>query len=138
MTETRDLKMGGRTFAVPALPLRLTMAVYPIIRGLSGEEGLVARAQRNNGSLEVDAEEMAQVVEVAFICAQAADPELTRDTFEALPITPPELLDAFLIARYQTGAWIAPPPVQEGDDPPGEAEGVASPRTSTSTGSSPG
>lgn len=119
MTEPRALDMGGRTFTVPALPLRVTMAVYPIIRSLSGDEdGLIVRAKKN-GSLEVDAEEMAQVVEVAFLCARAADPSLTREDFEALPITPPELLDAFLVARYQTGAWIAPTP--GGEDTPGEA-----------------
>lgn len=132
MTEPRDMKLGGRTFAVPALPLKTTMVVYPLCRKLT-IGGLIDRAQRSGGVLDVSAEEMADVVEVAFLCAQAADPALSREAFEALPITPPELLDAFFVARYQTGAWLAPEAA-----PSGEGKGEASPPKSTSPESSPG
>lgn len=132
MTETRDMKLGGRTFAVPALPLETTMVVYPLCRKLA-TGGLVDRAQRSGGVLDVSKEEMSEVVEVAFLCAQAADPALSREAFLALPVTPPELLDAFFVARYQTGAWLAPE-----DAPSGEGKGEASPLKSTSPESSLG
>src|SRR4051812_25632767 len=109
MADPRTLTLAGRTFTVPPLPLKATMVVYPICRRLT-IAGLVERAMANGGALEVDEAEMADIVELAFRCAQAAEPALTRDDFETLPITPPELLDAFLVARYQTGAWVPPQP----------------------------
>lgn len=131
----RPVTLGGRTFVVPPLPLRSTMVAYPICRKLT-LANLLERCMAAGNVLDVDEGEMADVVELAFCCAQAAEPELSREEFEALPVSPPELLDAFLVARYQTGAWV-PPTAQEGDLAPGEAEGAESPPTSTSTGSSP-
>jgi hypothetical protein len=107
MTDTREMSLGGRTFAVPRLPLETTMIVYPECRRLT-IAGLVDRAQRAGGVLDVDEAQMKEVVEIAFLCAKAAEPELTREAFLALPISPPELLDAFFVARYQTGAWLPP------------------------------
>lgn len=130
MTEPRDLKMGGRTFVVPALPLKTTMIVYPMCRKLTND-GLVDRAQLQGGILDVSAEQMEEVVQIAFLCAQAADPGLTREAFEVLPVSPPELLDAFFVARYQTGAWLAPEAA-----PTGEGQGEPKPPTSTSDVSS--
>ena len=39
MTETRDLVLADRTFAVPPLPLRHNRVVYPLCRDLSMTQG---------------------------------------------------------------------------------------------------
>ena len=136
MTDTREMKLGGRTFAVPALPLKVTMKVYPLCRKLT-LAGLVTRSVAAGAFAVTDEQEMADVAEVAFLCCQAADWSLTRADFEALPIEPLELIDAFLIARYQTGGWLPPEANPQGDAGAGEQRGEASPPTSTSSESSP-
>lgn len=127
MTDTRDMTLGGRTFAVPRLPLKATMRVYPLCRKLT-VNGLVDRCAAAGGVLDCSEEEMAEVAEIAFLCAASAEDGLTQEVFDALPISPPELLDAFFTARYQTGAWVAPEAKPEGDAS-GEAKGEASPPT---------
>lgn len=128
MTDTRDMILGGQTFAVPRLPLRATRKVYPLCRKLS-VQGLLDRCAQSGGVLECSEEELADVAEIAFLCASAADETLTREAFETLAISPPELLDAFLVARYQTGAWVDPAAQPEGEQPSGEGKGEASPPT---------
>lgn len=128
MTDTRDMILAGRTYVVPRLSLKATMKVYPLCRKLT-VNGLVDRCAAAGGVLDCSEEEMAEVAEIAFLCASAAEEGLTQEMFEALAISPPELLDAFFTARYQTGAWVAPEAKPEGHDASGEAKGEASPPT---------
>ena len=125
MIETREMKLADRTFNVPMLPFKVTRRVYPLCRRLT-TQGLVDRAIASNGVLDVDEQGMDDVAEVVFLCAQAADWEFTREQFELLPISPPELLDAFMVARYQTGAWREVAQDVDGAAP-GEEPGEASP-----------
>lgn len=136
MTEARNMTLGGRTFAVPPLPLSVTRQIYPICRKLSLKGALVDRVIEEGLLAGMTDEDMTDLANVDFACAQVAAPDLTRDMFDALPITPPQLFDAFFyVARYQTGMWI-PVEAPAGDDA-GEAQGEASPPTSISTESSP-
>ena len=123
MSETRDITLGGQTFAVPPLPLRVNRVVYPLCRKLTGA-GLIERMIEGGGSLDCTEEEMADLVELAFLAASASATPIDRDALDDLPVTPPELLDAFLKVRYQTGAWVPGEAAAE----PGEAQGGKRPR----------
>jgi hypothetical protein len=127
MTEPRTITLGGREIDVPALPLRLNMQAYPLCRKLSND-GLLERVAAAKGAVDCTADEMADLAELAFLAAKAADPALERDAFDEMPITPPELLDSFFSIRYQTGGWVATTPEEE-PDPAGEAPGADQPPT---------
>lgn len=131
---SRALALGDRIFHVPLLPLRQNRFVYPIVRELSAApndpESFIGRLVAAEGSPEhVTTEELDQLAEAVFHAATAADPTLTRDEFEDLPITPAQLIDGFFVVRLQTGAWRTPEDdssstAAEGEGAPGEASGA--------------
>ncbi|CAN5577461.1 hypothetical protein BH10PSE14_BH10PSE14_06780 [soil metagenome] len=137
MTQTRDMKLGGRTFAVPPLPLGINMeVVYPLCRQLSLPGALVERMMATTLVEALTKEDLAVLADICFSCAQAADPTLTAKDFIDLNPTPPQMFDAFFtVARYQTGVWLPAPAA--GEDESGEDQGEASPRKSISAESSP-
>lgn len=121
MTETRDLVLADRTFAVPPLPLRHNRVVYPLCRDLSvgsGEddtESFIGRLVLAGGRPEaVRDDEWPKLEKIALHAAMAADTSFDAATFDALPITMMQLIDAFFVARQQTGVWVAVAPA--GDD----------------------
>lgn len=136
MTETRPIELAGRTIEVPPLPIRINMEAYPLCRKLTNSgfvervlEVLKANAEGDTKSsvVELVADEMDGLVQLAFLASKAADPTLEREAFDQWPIAPAELLDAFWPIRYQTGGWTPPPPDQEsGEEEPaaGEAQGA--------------
>jgi hypothetical protein len=132
--ETWTINAGDWTFTVPRLPFRVSRVVYPICQRLTNA-GLVERLATAGASFEVTEAEVDDLAQIAFLACQAADPGLTRDAFDDLPITPPQLFDAFFSVRQACGGWRRLPAV-EGQEPSGEASGDQSP-TSTSTTSSP-
>ncbi len=127
MTDTRPITLGTRTFDVPALPLRVCRVVYPLIRKLNND-GLIDRILAANGSLDCTQEEFDDLVEIAFLMANAAEP-VSNAEFDEMPITPPQLVDTLFAARYQSGGWVQ---IQAGDEDSGEAQGAAQPPQSTS------
>ena len=135
----RPIKLGERTFEVPPFVLKHNMAIYPLCRRLSNN-GMIDRFMKA-GAADFTADDMAELADIAFLSAAAAVP-ISRDEFEALTVTPAELFDAFLVARYQTGGWIATDAASAtatdaSGDAAGEAQGEARPPLSTSTASSP-
>ena len=123
MSETRTITLGGATFAVPPLPLRINRIAYPICRRLTAAK-LIDRAVAIKGALDCTAEEMGDLADLAYLAASAADGSLTREVFDDMPVTPPELLDAFFATRYQTGAWVEAEPSADADIEPGESAGA--------------
>lgn len=107
MTDSREITLGGRELSVPRLPHRLNRRAYPLCRDLIAG-GLIDRCARPDTVLEVTDTEMTALADVAFLAAQAADPEMTQEAFEDMPITPLELLEAFFEIMVQTGGWSAP------------------------------
>jgi len=128
MTETRDMKLGGRTFAVPALPIRINIKAYPLLRRLSNG-GFVD--DWFDAKSAIADEDMAALADVLFLCAVAADPALAREDFDALAASPGELMDALLVARFQSGGWL--PAKEEDDDGVAEGEGQGAPKPPKST-----
>lgn len=133
MSETRTITMGGREFSVPPFSLRINKRAYPLCAALSNtglSDQLIARyrtilAGDVPPAIEVSDAQMDQLIELALVTAQAAEPEMTADAFEAMTITPEDLFSAFLTARYQTGYWVAVTgPTADQDDDAGEAEGA--------------
>jgi hypothetical protein len=111
--DARQVELGGRTFAVPVLPLRANRVIYPLCRDLSAnasaEDSFIGRLAASNGAPDaVTDAEFDKLIEIAYEAACAADPLMTLDQFEEMPITPPELLNAFFLIRLQTGGWVAP------------------------------
>jgi hypothetical protein len=90
---------------VPPLPIRINRVVYPICRKLVMDD-LLKRCIDASGELVATSEELDQLIQIAFLAASAADSTVTQEQFDQLAITPPQLLDAFFILRYQTGAWV--------------------------------
>jgi hypothetical protein len=127
---TLSLDLGGRTFKVPPLPLGHNIEAYPLLRKM-----------QNSGFLErwispetpPTQEDMADLTTVLFLCAKAAEPGLTVEEFNALPVTPAEMFAGWSVARYQSGGWVRLP---AGEDDQGETEGEPRPPTSTSAASS--
>ena len=120
---SRTITLGGTGFEVPMLPIRLNKVAFPLCRKLHNA-GFLDRILAGNGQVDASAEEMDDLTEIAFIAAQAANPRTTREEFDNWPITPAELVDAFFLLRYQTGAWVPVDPskvVVEEDDESGEA-----------------
>lgn len=127
---SRTVILAGSPFEVPMLPIRLNKIAYPICRRLHNGD-LLERIINGKGQVDCSEEEMNDLTELAFIAASAAQPRTTREEFDNWPITPPELVDAYFLIRYQTGAWIAPPEgvipeTQEGEQGTelGEAKGA--------------
>lgn len=134
---TGEVSLGGRTFTLRPFTLRENVKAYPLAQRLT-TDGLIDRWVEAKGLLVVTEEEMGALVDLAFLACLAADPDLTQEDFDALPVTPPELLEAFLQARYATGGWRRPDPKKPAK-PAGEGKGEPAPRrTSTSPASSPG
>jgi hypothetical protein len=130
MTETRDLVLGGRTFAVPRFPLGMTLKFYPLLRKLANNGFLTRWLDPNDIPSDQD---MTDLSTVLFAAAQLGDPTLTPDAFDALPASPSELFDALLIARYQSGGWV-PAAAEDagGASAAGEGAGEPTPPKSTS------
>ncbi len=132
--EARQVDLGGRSFAVPALPLRANRVIYPLCRDLSANaadaDSFIGRLAASNGAPDaVTDAELDKLIKIAYEAACAADPFMTLDQFEELPITPPELLNAFFAIRLQTGGWLLPESnsagaAAEGEVAPGEAQGA--------------
>ncbi|KUR73859.1 hypothetical protein [Novosphingobium sp. FSW06-99] len=98
-----EITLGGQTFAVPPLPIRWNREAYPLSAKLiSG--GLFDRLGAD-GMLNLTGDDIDNLAELAFLGASAADPSLTREFFDDLPIRPLELFDAFLAIANQTGGW---------------------------------
>ena len=121
---TRSITLAGVSYAVPELPLGINMQIYPLCARLTAA-GLIDRCIAGGGNLICTPEEMADLAEIAFHGARAADATFSREEFDALPITPPELLSAFFEIRIQTGAWTVVEPA--GGKKPGEATGAKAP-----------
>ena len=130
--ETKPMVLGGRTFEVPHLPLGVTIKLYPALCNLSNG-GFIDRWFGTGPT----ADDMVELTDVLFDVAAVAEPDLQREAFDALPVTPEEMLQAFLVARYQSGGWAPPPPKPEGDETePGEGKGAPKSPKSTSAASS--
>ena len=121
MTDTRTIVLGDRSFDVPPLPLRICREVYPLCRELSTGDFIQRWLDANGSILAVTDDEMVMLEKIAFGGARAADPTLTQEQFDEMPVTPVQLLDAFVPIRAQTGVWVAP---AQSDDQPGEAKGA--------------
>lgn len=134
MSEIISLSLGGRTFEVPPFPLEITIPAYPLCQKLTNADLQRRIAGIADGPFELTGEEMNALTELAFYCANAADPALDTQTFLSLPVTPMELFAAFSAARVQCGGWYKI--TREGGEQSGEPSGAPSP-TSTSTESSP-
>jgi hypothetical protein len=141
---TLSLELGGRTFEVPPLSIAHNIEAYPLLRkmqnsgflerwlGVTKPSALDVESVEMSPAAPLTSEDMSDLTTVLFLCAKAAEPGLTVDEFNALPVTPAEMLAGWSVARFQSGGWVRQP---AGEDQ-GETEGEPRPPTSTSAASS--
>ena len=118
--ETWNIELGDRTFTVPRLPFKYSRKIYPICQKLSND-GLPERivgtvkdgAYEPPPPLQITDDEINQLSTIALLACQAADPEFTEAAFDEMPITPPQLYDAFFALRKACGGWRSRPEDQE-------------------------
>ena len=129
-----EFTVGATTVETEMFSLRLNAKAYPLCLKL-GSANLVARWVAGKGVIDATEEEMGDLITLAYLSAKASDPSLTQEVFEDRHMSPGQLMDAFILARYQTGMWK---PILPGEEAPPEDQGEATPPTSTSEISSQG
>jgi hypothetical protein len=152
------ITLGERVFTLRRFTLRENARAYPLARQLVvdgvidrwvealqtvidalAKEAAGERAGGAPGQWEVSEDEMGRMADFVFMACQASEPDLTREAFDALPVSPRDLFNAFFEARYCTGAWVRPDPAETaptddaGEKPEGEADGAPAPLQPTST-----
>lgn len=123
--ESWDIELGDNTYAVPRLPFKYSMRVYPICQRLSNAD-LAERILVQSEPLQLIDSEIDDLGVVAFLLCCAANSEMTQAAFDNMPITPPQLFDAFFAARKACGGWRT---LAEGQEPSGESLGTEEPPT---------
>lgn len=118
--ETWNIQLGDNTFTIPRLPFKVSRVVYPICQRLSNSD-LIQRLMTPEAGLQLSDEEMDSLAKITFLAAQASSPDMTQETFDELPITPPQLYDAFFSIRKATGGWRTAPATED-QEPEGEAQ----------------
>lgn len=123
--EVWTIEIGDSTYNVPRLPFKVSRTVYPLCQRLSNAE-LPMRLVLPKEPLSLTDEEMDDLGKIAFLACKAADPGLTQEAFDNMPITPPQLFDAFFAIRKACGGWRTQ---AEGQEPQGEETGTDAPPT---------
>ena len=126
MTRTKTITFAGRDFVVAPFPIHPNRDVYPICARLHNN-GLVERSLQAGGALQATPEEMDDLAAMAFAVINWVDPEVTREVFETMLITPGEYLDAYFSIRILTGGWVEKLPAADPGQHPGEDQGSPSP-----------
>jgi hypothetical protein len=131
MTDTRPIILAGQTIDVPPLPLRQCIPAYKLCRKLTANDlpRRIAAASGSSECIDCSGDEIEDLVELCFLAASGANPDLTREEFYGWAVSPGELIGAFIQIRYQTGGWIPPTAeeiaaIMEGREEPGEERGA--------------
>lgn len=123
--ETWTIELGDNTYTVPRLPFKYSRKVYPLCQRLTNA-GLPQRIVLPEAPLQLTDDEVDDLAVIAFLAAQAVEPTMTQDAFDNMPITPPQLYDAFFAIRKACGGWRTQ---TEGQEPSGESQGTEEPPT---------
>ena len=97
MTE-RTLKLGGRKWALPALPWGICEQIEPVIF-----EFFPALATANFDYFRLDRELIGRMASAAFVAAKFVDPDLTREMFDTLAFGTNDLVKAAPVLALAVG-----------------------------------
>ncbi len=100
----RDITLAGKVFSVPMLRISINREAYPLCARLTSS-GVLDRIG-SDGTINLSGEDIDALADLAFWGTLAADGNLTREEFDEMPISPVELIDAFIVMRWQTGGWL--------------------------------
>jgi hypothetical protein len=114
--DTRTIVLDGREFPVGQLCWEQLRVVMPIAQRLDEK---VTDAVKN-GILKLSTEDYDDMIGAIFEGLRIDNPDLTIDQLKKMRSSPQEMFLAFLVVRYQTGAWVAP---EDAEGTPGEAQG---------------
>lgn len=98
LAEAPKIELGGMDWAVPELAAKQIMRLVPAL-------GRLERLGRvKSGGFEtLTEEEIKWIYDVAFIALSRAYPDLTRDSFDDLPIKIDEIVTAIPVIARQAG-----------------------------------
>jgi hypothetical protein len=107
-----QVKLGGKDFIIPVLVIKQ-------LRELDWRIMRVSPALVDRAKLTQEARD--DLFDIAYIALTQDDPSLTREAFDAMGITLPEVMNAVPVIAMQTGMFkpaVEAPP-QTGEEPTG-------------------
>lgn len=115
-----QVRLAGKAWRIPMLAARQNRIIDPLILGL-----LPVFAQwqddKSGALAKLGNQQYEALLEIAYVALTRAAPELTREQFMDMPVTLPELIEAFSVIAQQTGVFQK---TGEGEMTPGEVRGA--------------
>lgn len=115
-----QVMLAGKTWRIPMLAARQNRIIDPLILGL-----LPVFAQwqddKSGALAKLGHQQYEALLEIAYVALTRDTPELTREQFMDMPVTLPELIEAFSVIAQQTGVFQK---IGQGEMTPGEARGA--------------
>lgn len=118
------ITLGRKEWPVPELSARQNRIIDPLILGLLP---IFSEWQSNKTTAlgKIGAAEYESLLDIALTAIRRGSPDISKEAFLDLPITLPELINAFPIIANQTGLFKK----DTSDAAPGEAQGAGSSQT---------
>ena len=98
LADAPKIVLGGADWSIPELAAKQIMRLVPALGKLEG----VGRA-KSGGFESLTEEEIKWIYDVAFIALNRAYPDLTRETFDDLPIKIDEIVTSIPTIARQAG-----------------------------------
>lgn len=115
-----QVRLAGKAWRIPMLAARQNRIIDPLILGL-----LPVFAQwqddKSGALAKLGNQQYEALLEIAYVALTRDTPELTREQFMDMPVTLPELIEAFSVIAQQTGVFQK---TGEGEMTPGEVQGA--------------
>jgi hypothetical protein len=103
LIDSPQVTLGGRSWPVPPLAVRQNRVIDPLILSLLPT---FAALDAEQAALRLQAKEYDALLLIAYTALTRAHPQLTREAFDEMPITLPELIGAFETIARQTGLFV--------------------------------
>ncbi|MEI7669244.1 MAG: hypothetical protein WCJ33_04095 [Pseudomonadota bacterium] len=96
------ITLGNKEWFVPVLVAKQNKIIDPIIIKLLPT---FANLKNGNNFLQISEQEYNDLLEISYIAIIREHKEMTREKFLEMPITLPELINAFSVIAQQTGIF---------------------------------
>ncbi len=119
INDALTIQLGGKEWLIPMLAAKQNKIIDPLILSLLP----IFSEWQNDKAValsKLGAEQYEDLQEIAFVAIGRAEPNLKHEQFLDLPITLPELINAFSIIAQQTGVFQK---VTTEEKNPGEGSG---------------
>jgi len=118
--DVQVITLAGKEWKIPKMALRQNRELQPLY-------GQIAPSILREGTRvdEITPEQLDILARIAFLAANRADPNLTEEEFEEMPVGLAELIEALMPIMIQSGLF------KKREDTPGETQGETSPQAGT-------